>query len=179
MNSYEDISWVSLWIYVSLWVSNKSESLWRPLWSVSLKLCKFMTFKQKRFLLKAFVECQVEVISVYEFQTKANSYDDICWLFTLDLCDFMSVIKKTILQKKFVASQFQIMHLYQFQTKANSYEDICWVSVWSYVSLWISKKSGFLSRYPLSPSSKLSKFTSFNQNRILIKAFVESQFEVM
>ena len=61
-NSYEDYCWVSVWSYVSLRVSNKSEFLWRHLLSVSLKLCKFMTFKQKRFLLKAFVECQVEVI---------------------------------------------------------------------------------------------------------------------
>ena len=179
MNSYEDISWVSLWSYVSLWVSNKSESLWRPLWSVSLKLCKFMTFKQKRFLLKAFVECQVEVISVYEFQTKANSYDDICWLFTLDLCDFMSVIKKTILQKKFVASQFQIMCLYQLQTEANSDEDICWVSVWSYVSLWISNKSEFLWTHLLNLSLRVCKFPSFKKKRILMKTFPESHFGVM
>ena len=45
---------------------------------VSLKLRKFMTFKPKQVLIKAFVELQFEVISVYEFQTKANSYEGIC-----------------------------------------------------------------------------------------------------
>ena len=28
--------------------------------------------------MKAFVESQFEVIYVYKFQTKANSYEDIC-----------------------------------------------------------------------------------------------------
>ena len=60
--SYEDISWVSVWTYVTLSVSNKSEFLWRHLLCLSLKLCKFKSFKQKRFLMKAFVQCQLEVI---------------------------------------------------------------------------------------------------------------------
>ena len=65
------------------------------------------------------------------------------------------------------------------QTKANSYEDICWAWIWSYVSWWIWNKSEFSWRYSLSLSLKLSKFTSFKQNPILMKKFVESQFEVI
>ena len=65
------------------------------------------------------------------------------------------------------------------QTKANFDEDICWASIWIYVSWWISKKREFWWRYSLSLSLKLSKFTSFKQNPILIKTFVESQFEVI
>ena len=37
-----------------------------------------MSFKQKRILMKTFVESQFEVTLVYEFQAKANSYEDIC-----------------------------------------------------------------------------------------------------
>ena len=131
-NYYEDNCWASVWSYVSLWVSNKSEFLWRHLLSLSLKLCKFMSFKQKRIRMKAFVESQFEIISVYEFQTKANYY-----------------------------------------------EDNCWASVSSYVSLWVSNKIELLWRHLLSLSLRSCKFMSFQQKRILMKAFVESQFEVM
>ena len=41
--------------------------------SLSLKLCKFIIFKQKRILMNKFIESQLEVLSVYEFETKANS----------------------------------------------------------------------------------------------------------
>ena len=162
-NSYEDICWASVWSYISIWVSNKSEFLWRNLLSLTLKLCKFMSSKQKRILADIYFRSQFKITKVYEFQTKANFYKDISWVFTLELCDFLSFIQKTILQKKFVAAQFQIMCLYQFQTKANSYEDICWVSVWSYVSLWISNKSDFWWRLLLSVRLKLYKCTSFKQ----------------
>ena len=37
-----------------------------------------MSFKQKQILMKTFVESQFEDMKVYEFQTKANSYEDIC-----------------------------------------------------------------------------------------------------
>ena len=43
----------------------------------SLKLSKFTTFKQRRILMKTLVEPQFEVMLVYEFQIKANSYEDI------------------------------------------------------------------------------------------------------
>ena len=36
-----------------------------------------MSFKPKRILMKIFVESLFEVMYVYEFQTKANSYEDI------------------------------------------------------------------------------------------------------
>ena len=78
-NSYEGICWASVWSYLSLRVSNKIYFLWTHLLSLSLKLCKFMSFKPKRLLMKTFVESQFEVIYVYEFQTKANSYEDVCW----------------------------------------------------------------------------------------------------
>ena len=37
-----------------------------------------MSFNQKRILMNKFVESQCEVLLVYEFQTKVNSYEDIC-----------------------------------------------------------------------------------------------------
>ena len=61
-NYFEDICWASLWSYVSLWVSNKSEFLWRHLFSPSWKLSKFRSFKQKGILIKTFVESHFEVI---------------------------------------------------------------------------------------------------------------------
>ena len=36
-----------------------------------------MSFKQKRILMKTFVRSQFEVMLIYEFQKKANSYEDI------------------------------------------------------------------------------------------------------
>ena len=131
-NSFEDICWVSVWSYVSLWLSNKGEFLWRHLLSFTLKLYKFMSFKQKRIVMKTFVR-----------------------------------------------SQFEVMLIYEFQKKENSYEDISWVSVSSYVSLWVSNKNEFLWRCFLGLSLKLRKFMSFKPKRILMKAFVELQFEVM
>ena len=161
-----------------------------------------MSFQPKPILMKTFVESQLEVISVYEFQTKSNSYEDLCWVsvwsylrlrvsnmieffwrhllsFTLKLCKFMSFKVKRILVNKFIESQFAVMYLYEFPTKASSYEDICWVSVWSYVTLWVSNQSKFLWRHLLSLRLKLCKLMSFKQKRILMKAFVESQFEVI
>ena len=161
-----------------------------------------MSFQPKPILMKTFVESQLEVISVYEFQTKSNSYEDLCWVsvwsylrlrvsnmieffwrhllsFTLKLCKFMSFKVKRILVNKFVESQFGVMYLYEFPTKASSYEDICWAWLWSYVSWWVSNKSEFLWRHLLSLSLKLSKFTSFQQKPILMKTFIESDFEVM
>ena len=132
MNFYEDLWWVSVWRYVSLWLSNKIELLWRHLLSLSLKLYKLLSFKKKQILMTAFVESRFEVIRVYEFHTKRNFS-----------------------------------------------EDIFWVSIWSYISLWVSKKSEFLWRHLLSLSLKLCKFMSFKQKRILMKTFVEPHFEVM
>ena len=161
-----------------------------------------MSFKQKRILMKTFVEPHFEVIQVYEFQTKANFYEDICWVSvwsnlglqlskkteflwrhllsrSLKLSKFSSFKPKRILMNTFVESQFEVIYVYEFQTKANSYEDICWVSVWSYVSLSVSNQSEFSWTHLLSLSLKLSMFMSFKQKRILMKTFVESQFEVI
>ena len=131
-SSYEDIFWVSVSSYVSLWVSSKSRFRWRHLLSLSLKLFKFRSFKQQLILIKTSLE-----------------------------------------------SQFEVMLVYEFQTKANSSEDVCWVSVWSYVSFWVSNKTGSFSRHLLNFSSKLYKFASFKQNLIHMKRFVGSKFEVM
>ena len=131
-DSCEDACWALLWSYVSLWVSNKSDFLWRHLFDLSVKLCKFTSFKKKRMLMKTFFR-----------------------------------------------SQFKVTKVYEFQTKANSYEDICWISFWSYVGLWVSKKSEFLWKRLFTLSLKLCKFLSCKQKRILLKTFVESQFEVM
>ena len=61
-NSYEDNCWFSVWSYVRLWVSNESEFLWINLLSLSLKLWKFISFKQKRILMNTFVQPQFEVM---------------------------------------------------------------------------------------------------------------------
>ena len=137
--------------------------------SLSLKLSEFMSFIEKRILLKTFFESQFEVISVYEFQTKAISYEGFCWVsvwsnlglrvsnkteflwrdllgLSLKLCKFMSFKQKRILINPFLESQFGIMQVYEFQRKANSYEQICWVSFGSYVSLWVSNRRQFLQR---------------------------------
>ena len=132
MGSYEDICWVSFSSYLSFWISNKREFFWRQLLSLSLKLSMFTSFTQNRILMKTFAE-----------------------------------------------TQFEVMQVYGFQTKADSYEHICWASFWSDVSLWVSHKSFFLWRQLLSLSWKLSKFTGFKQNRILMKTLVETQFERM
>ena len=79
----------------------------------------------------------------------------------------------------FVESKFECIWVYEFQAKGNSYEDICWVSVWSYLSLRVSNNTEFVWRYLLSFSFKLSKFANFKQKGILVKTFIESQFEVI
>ena len=130
-NSYENICLVSVWIYLSLRVSSKMKVLRRHLLCLSLRLCKFNSFKQNQTYMKTFVEPQFEVMLVYEFQTKAISYEGICWVsvwsylslrglnkseflwrhllsLSLKLCKFMSFKQKRILMNKFVESQFQV-----------------------------------------------------------------------
>ena len=75
--SYEGFFWVSVWSNLGLRVSNKTEFWWRHLLGLSLKLYKFMSFKQKRILINPFLESQFGIMQVYEFQRKANSYEDI------------------------------------------------------------------------------------------------------
>ena len=169
--------------------------------SLRLNLSKFTSFKQKRILLKTFGETQFEVIQLYEFQTKANSYEDISWVsvwsyvglwfwnkskflwrcllsLSLKWYKFMNFISKRCFMKAFVESQFQVVTVYEFQTKPISSEDICSVSVWSYVSLCVSNKSGFLWRHFLSVSLELCKFMRFKQKRIITELYFRSQFEV-
>ena len=161
-----------------------------------------MSFKEKPFLVKAFVECQVKVISVYEFQTKLDSYEDSSWALVwscvslwfsnksqflrrqildlrLKLRKLMSFKPKWILPKTFFQSQCEVLYVYQFQTKGNSYQDICSVPVCSYLSLRVSNNSESLSRHLLSLSLKLYKFMSFKQKEFLLKAFVECQVELI
>ena len=123
--------------------------------SLSLKLCKFLSFKQKQILTDTFFRSEFKVTKLSQFQSKANSYEDICWV------SFWSYVGLWV------------------WNKANSYINVCWASVWSYVSLWISHQCEFLRRHLLGLSLKLSRFTTFKQNRILIKTYIESQFEVM
>ena len=154
-NSYQDICWVSAWSYLCWWVSNKGEFWWRQLLRHSLKLSKFTSFKQNvipmktflslclkfynfmsfkpnRILMKIFVESQFEVIYVYEFQTKANSYENICWVsvwsnlsrrvsnnidflwrhlvsLSFKLRKFMRLKPWQVLMKTFFDSHFEIM----------------------------------------------------------------------
>ena len=79
-NSDEDICWDSVWGYVTLWVANKSELFWIHLFSLSFRFFTFMSFKSEQILTKTFVESQFQVFQVYDFQTKANSDQDISWL---------------------------------------------------------------------------------------------------
>ena len=183
-NCYEDIFLVSLWSFLRLRVSNQSKFPRRSFLSLSLKLFKFTSFKQKLILMKTFVRCQFEVIQGYEFQTNANSYEDICWVsvwsylslwvsnksefwwrhllwLSLKLFNLMSFTQNRILMMTFAKSQFGVMSAYQFQTKASSYEDIWWVSGPSYVSLWVSNKSRLLWRHLLSLSLELFKLYEF------------------
>ena len=161
-----------------------------------------MSFKKSLIFIETFLESRFEVIKAYEFQTKANSSRGICWVFvwsyltlgvsnkseflwrnllslSLKLSMFMTFKQKRILMKTFVESQFEVFEFHEFQTKANSHEDICWLSVWSYLCLWVSKKSEFWWRHLLSLSLKLFKLTTFKQNRMVMNTFVESHFEVM
>ena len=161
-----------------------------------------MNFKPMPIFKKTVVGSQFEVIQVYDFQTKPNSYQEIYWVLvssyvslcvsnksgflwrhllslSLDLPKCMSFKQKRILMKTFVRSQFEVMLIYEFQKKENSYQDISWVSVSSYASLWVSNKREFLRTHFLGLSLKLRKFISFKPKRILMKTFVESQFEVM
>ena len=199
---HEDISWVSVWRCVRLWVSNKGEFWPRHFLGLSFKLSKFMSFKKKRILMKAFVEAQFRVMSFHEFYTNGNFSEDICWVSVLSylslrvsnkreiwwrhllslsfkLSKFTSFKHTRIFMKTFVESQFEVMLICKFQTKANSYEDICWASPWSYVSWWVSKKSEFLWINLLSLSLKLCMFMSSQQKRVFMYTFVDSKFEVI
>ena len=158
-----------------------------------------MSFKQKRIFMKTFVRSQLEVMLIYEFKKKANSYEDISCvsvssyrsLWVSNKSEFLRIhflglsLKlrkfqpKWILMKTFVESQFEVVKVYQFQTKANSYETICWVSFWSYVGLWPSNKGEFLWKGLLTLNLRLCKFINFKAKRIFKKAFVGSQFEVI
>ena len=86
---------------------------------------------------------------------------------------------KKILIKTFVETQFEVIYVFEFQTKANSYKHICWVPAWSCVSLWVSNKIELLWRHLVNLSLKLCKFMRFKPKQMLIKTFVETQFEVM
>ena len=154
-NSHEGICCVSVWSYLSWRALNKGEFLWTYLLSLSLNLCKFMSFKPKSILMRTFFNSQFNILEVFELQTKVNSCEYICWV------------------------SIWTYVFYEFQTKANSSEDVCWLSFWCYVSLWVSNKSRFLSINLLSLSLKLCNFMSFKQKRILMKAFVDFQLEVM
>ena len=55
-NSSEGICWGSVSSYLNWSVSNKSDFLWINLLSISLRLCNFIKFKQKRILMKTFIE---------------------------------------------------------------------------------------------------------------------------
>ena len=81
--------------------------------------------------------------------------------------------------KTFVESQFEVLSVNEVETEANFYEDISWASVCSCVSLWVSNKSQFLWRDILGLSLKLHNSINFEPKWLLLKTYVESQFEVM
>ena len=119
------------WILLKTFL-DKTEFWWTHLLSLSLKLYKFMRFKPKLILMNTFAEAQFEVIYVYEFQTKANSYEDICWVpvwsylswrvsnkteflwthllsLSLELWKFLTFKQNWTLMKTFAESQFEII----------------------------------------------------------------------
>ena len=145
---------------VSLWVWNKSEFFWRHLLSLSWELCEFMSFIQKGILQKTFLAPHFQFMQVYEFQTKATFYQDICWVSVWSYLD-LRVSNKT---------EFLWRHLFNLTL------ELC--EFMSFI-LWVSYKKEFFWRHLLSLSLKLRNFISFKQKRILTKTFVESQFEVM
>ena len=77
--------------------------------------------------MKTFVESEFEVMYVYYFQTKADSYEDISSASVSSYVSWWVSNKRELLQRH--RSQFEVPEVYEFQTKANSSEDICWVSV--------------------------------------------------
>ena len=119
-NSYEDICWVSVWSYESLWVSNKSEFLWRHSLSLSLHLFKFMNFKQNQILMMTFVESQFGVMSAYLFQTKASSYEDICWVSVSSYVSLWVSNKSRFLWRHLLSLSLELFKLNEFETKSNS-----------------------------------------------------------
>ena len=154
-NSDEDVSWVSGWSYVTLWVSNKSGFWWRHLLSLSLELCELWVSNKREFFWRYLLSLSFKLFK------------------------FMSLKQNRSLKMTFVESQFRVMWVYEFQTKGNSSEDICWGSVSSYVNLWVSNKSEFLWINLLSLSLKLCNFMKFKQKRFLMKTFIESKFQVL
>ena len=132
--------------------------------SLSLKLYRFKSFKPKRIFMNTFAEVQFEIVYVYEFQTKVNSYEGICWVpvwsylswrvsnkteflwthllsLSLELWKFLTFKQNRTLMKTFGESQFEVIYVYAFQIKANSYEDISWGSIWIPLNLRVSNKT--------------------------------------
>ena len=91
-----------------------------------------MSFKQKGILMQIFVESQFEVIYVYDFKTKPNSFETIYWVsvwsylslrvstktsflwsnlpsLSLKLCKLKSFKQNRTLFKALVATQFEVM----------------------------------------------------------------------
>ena len=136
-----------------------------------------MSFKQKPIVTKT----KVSVWSSVSLWVSNQSQYFWRYLLSLSLklCMLTSFKQKQIPMKTFVEDQFRVMSVYEFHRNGNSSEDICWVSVLSYLSLQVSNIREFWWRHLLGLSLKLSKFTSFKQKEILVKTFVESQFEVM
>ena len=119
-NSDEPICWVSVWSYVSLWVSNKSGFLWRHSLSLSLHLFKFMRFKQNQILMITLVESQFRDMSAYPFQTKASSYEEICWVSVSTYVSLWVSNKSRFLWRHLLSLSLELFKLNEFETKSNS-----------------------------------------------------------
>ena len=155
VNSYENICLVSAWSYLSLRVTTKTEALWRHLLSLSLKLCKFNSFKQNRTSIKTFVELQFEVMLVHEFQTKAISYEGICWVSVWSYLSLRGLNKSEFLWRHLLSFSLKLCKFMRFNKS-----EFCWINL-------------------LTLSLNLCRFMSFKQKGILMKTFVQSQFEVI
>ena len=116
-NSYEDICCVSVWSYVSLWVSNQSEFSWKHLLTLRLGLCKVMSFKEKWIFVQTFVESQFQVMYLYEIQTKANSYADICWVLVWNYVSLWISHKTDFLWRHLLSHSFQLSKFTSFKQR--------------------------------------------------------------
>ena len=161
-----------------------------------------MSLKQNRILKMTFVECQFGVMWVYEFLRKGNSDEDICWVSVWSyvslefqaiancyedvwwvlVCSYVSLwvsTKSGFWWTHLLSLSLELCEFMRFKKKGNSSEGICSGSVSSYVNLWVSNKTEFLWINLLSLSLMLCNFMKLKQKRILLKTFIESQFEVI
>ena len=138
-----------------MWVSNKSGFWWRHFLSLSLKLRKFISYKPRQIRVKTILEPKFEVMLVYESQTKAISHEGICWHSVWSYLSLRGLNKSEFLWRHLLSLSLKLCKFMRFNKS-----EFCWINL-------------------LSLSLNLCRFMSFKQKGILMKTFVQSQFEVI